>query len=204
MPTRCSIHGRGPDGLVHAGEDVAQVAAAEILHVGQRELLALAVAAARVGQQHEIALLREQRRIEARARPGGLHRLTPGRRARPPPADTSAPDRNRRGRSASPARGSRRWSSAGSWLRPTAAASERFASVRGFHAPMASGPDLGRLRPRTANQRREVSPSSRHRDAGPLEGRHDASRRPSRGARLARWPGPAARWRCRHRECSVK
>src|SRR5579883_2184114 len=42
--------------FVNSGEDVAQVAVAEVLHISARELLAVAVTAARVGKEYEIAL----------------------------------------------------------------------------------------------------------------------------------------------------
>src|SRR5205807_8552547 len=44
-----AVDRRHADRLVHAGQNVAQIAVAEILDVGPRELFALAVAAARVG-----------------------------------------------------------------------------------------------------------------------------------------------------------
>src|SRR5579885_1249134 len=49
------INGRGFDGGVHASHDVAEIAVAEILHVGTGEGFALAVAAARIGLEHEVA-----------------------------------------------------------------------------------------------------------------------------------------------------
>ena len=71
MPTRWGSMIVGAGDRIDSGEDVAQVAVAEILAVGRGEGLALAIAAARVGHEDEIAERGEGSRTVADARPVG-------------------------------------------------------------------------------------------------------------------------------------
>src|SRR5882672_261527 len=68
------IDGSGAEGFLHAGEDVAKIAVAEIADVGARKGFALAKTAARVGFKEKIAGARKGDRKISRIRPARLDR----------------------------------------------------------------------------------------------------------------------------------
>src|SRR5512146_402012 len=73
------VHGEILGHAIHAGQDVVKVAIAEILNVGAGEGFALAVAAARVGVEHEVAHAGKQGGVEEGL--GPARDVRPGRAA---------------------------------------------------------------------------------------------------------------------------
>ena len=64
------IDGQSPDHVIDAQQDVAQIALAEVLHVGFGEGFPAPEAAAGIREEHEIALARKQRHIERAGQAG--------------------------------------------------------------------------------------------------------------------------------------
>ena len=161
MPSARGSTGRRCEDLVHAREDVAQVAAAEVLDVALRERLPEAEAAARIRQEHEVALGRQRRRPARRARP--RRRRQTARRGRRRPSDSAARGRDAAAAAASPGRVAPSLCQCSDLASPQNGRAPALIEVSGFQAPTAPGADFRARCGRSCRRAVETAARARHR-----------------------------------------